>query len=340
MSPLDDERYITYLADQDDALAVGGPRSSVVDVASGLPAELNHRLQDDVAWCEFVRSARTERGAGTPVEERESVAGASGPARFGRFEVRRELGRGSFGVVFLAYDPRLRRQVALKVPRPEVLLTAETRRRFEREARAAAGLDHPNLVPVFDAGEEGSIAYIASAYSPGPTLAVWLKARPGPVAPRLAARIVLKLAQAIAHAHSRGVLHRDLKPGNVIMEPIPGGTTAHRDDDRLDCVPRVTDFGLARLIATGQEATAATQSGAILGTPSYMAPEQAKSDGEAVGPGADVYGLGAILYALLVGRPPFQADSVLDTLLLLRTQEPVAPRAYGRECRATSRPSA
>ncbi len=107
-SPLDDERYITYLADQDDALAVGGARSTVVADASGLPAELNDRLQDDVAWCEFVRSARTKRGAGMPVKLEESQSGAlaSGPARFGRFEVRRELGRGSFGVVFLAYDPR------------------------------------------------------------------------------------------------------------------------------------------------------------------------------------------------------------------------------------------
>jgi len=323
--PLDDERYVAWLAGQDDALAAGGPNSTVAQDAADLPVEVHKRLKEDVAWCEFVRLTWTKLGDGPPVEESRSAALVSGPARFGRFEVRRELGRGSFGVVFLAYDPRLRRQVALKVPRPEVLVTAEMRRRFEREARAAAGLDHPNLVPVFDAGEEGSISYIASAYCPWPTLAAWLKAREGPVPPRLAARIVGRLAQAIAHAHSRGVLHRDLKPGNVIMEPIPSGAAERRDDDGLDCTPRVTDFGLARLVATGQEATAATQSGAILGTPSYMAPEQAQGGGEAVGPAADVYGLGAILYALLVGRPPFQADSVLDTLMLLRTQEPVAP---------------
>ncbi len=325
MSPLEDEQYITYLAGQDDAMAAGGPHSTVVEDAAGLPPELQERLKDDVAWCEYVRSAWTKLGDGTPAEEGQSVADASDPTRFGRFEVRRELGRGSFGVVFLAYDPRLRRQVALKVPRPEVLVTADMRRRFEREARAAAGLDHPNLVPVFDAGEEGSISYIASAYCPGPTLAAWLKAQAGPVAARLAARIVLKLARGMAHAHSRGVLHRDLKPGNVIMEPIKGGAAGCLEDDGLDANPRVTDFGLARLSAAGQEATSATQSGAILGTPSYMAPEQAESGGPTVGPAADVYGLGATLYALLVGRPPFQGDSVLDTLLLLRTQEPVAP---------------
>ncbi len=323
--PLDDERYVAHLAGRDDAMAANGPPSTALQDATGLPPELQERLNDDVAWCEFVRLAWTKPGDGPAVQEGQSAALLGEPTRFGRFEVRRELGRGSFGVVFLAYDPRLRRQVALKVPRPEVLVTDDMRRRFERKARAAAGLDHPNLVPVFDAGEEGSISYIASAYCPGPTLAAWLKARPGPVPPRLAARIVGRLAQAIAHAHGRGVLHRDLKPGNVIMEPIPAGRAAQRDDDGLDCVPRVTDFGLARLSTTGQEATAATQTGAILGTPSYMAPEQAQGGGAEVGPPADVYGLGAILYALLVGRPPFQGDSVLDTLLLLRTQEPVAP---------------
>jgi serine/threonine protein kinase len=327
MNPLEDDRYITYLAAQDDALASGGSHSTVADDLGDLSVELNDRLKDDVAWCEFVRSEWRKREDGAPLEPAEPGTPQPSPARFGRFEVRRELGRGSFGVVFLAYDPRLRRQVALKVPRPEVLDTADMRWRFEREARAAAGLDHPNIVPVFEAGEDGSIAYIASAYCPGPTLAVWLKAQEAPVAPRLAARIVLKLAEAIAHAHSRGVLHRDLKPGNVIMEPAPTAASDRRDGDNdgLDRIPRVTDFGLARLAGTTQDATAATHSGAILGTPSYMAPEQAQGAGAKVGPAADVYGLGAILYALLVGRPPFQADSVLDTLLLLRTQEPVAP---------------
>jgi eukaryotic-like serine/threonine-protein kinase len=325
IGPLEDEHYIAWLAGQDDALAAGFAGSTVEEDSSDFSVELHDRVKVDVAWCEFVRAAWIRPRGSPAVEKSQSVAELTEPTRFGRFEVQRELGRGSFGVVFLAYDPRLRRQVALKVPRPEVLVTAEMRRRFEREARAAAGLDHPNLVPVFDAGEEGSISYIASAYCPGPTLATWLKERSEPVPPRLAARIVAMLARAIAHAHSRGVLHRDLKPGNVIMEPISGGAAAQRDDDRLDYIPRVTDFGLARLSGAGQEATSATQSGVILGTPSYMAPEQAKSGGDVVGPPADVYGLGAILYALLVGRPPFQADSVLDTLLLVRTQEPVAP---------------
>jgi WD40 repeat protein len=327
MNPLDDDQYSRYLASQDDAMASGESYSTVVEAANALPSEVTDRFKQDVEWCEFVRSALTRFGDGPPAEAegRDWFAGTSGPPRFGRFEVRRELGRGSFGVVFLAYDPRLRRQVALKVPRPDVLVSAEMRRRFEREARAAAGLDHPNVVPVFDSGEEGSVSFIASAYCPGPTLSAWLKARQGPVAPRLAARITLQVAGAIAHAHSRGVLHRDLKPGNVIMEPVPAGSSARGDHDGLNSIPRITDFGLARLVATEQEATAPTQAGAILGTPSYMAPEQAEGGGAAVGPTTDVYGLGAILYTLLVGRPPFQADSPIDTLLLLRTQDPIAP---------------
>jgi tetratricopeptide (TPR) repeat protein len=327
MNPLDDDQYSSYLASQDDAMASGRPYSTVLEETNGLPSEVLDRFKQDVEWCEFVRSALTRHGAGPPTEgdEHDWFAGTSGPSRFGRFEITRELGRGAFGVVFLAYDPRLRRQVALKVPRPEVVVTREMRERFEREARAAAVLDHPNLVPVFDAGEEGSVSYIASAYCPGPTLAAWLKSRAEPVPPRLTARVLFLLARAIAHAHARGVLHRDLKPGNIILEPLPDGSPASGQRDGLDFTPRVTDFGLARVRPTGAEATAATHTGEILGTPAYMSPEQAAGGGGTVGPAADVYGLGAILYALLVGRPPFQADSVLDTLLLLRTQEPVAP---------------
>ena len=246
-------------------------------------------------------------------------------SRFGGFEIRGELGRGSFGVVFLAFDPRLRRQVALKLPRPEMMVSAEMRARFAREPCAAAVLDHPNLVPVFEAGEEGSLCYIASAYCAGMTLSEWIKAREEPVPPRLAARIVSTLAGAIAHAHGRGVLHRDLKPGNIILEPLGEDIAGSPERDGMNFIPRVTDFGLARMSVAGAEATAATQSGEILGTPSYMSPEQADGRVGDIGPAADVYGLGGIVYALLTGRPPFQSPSPLDTLLLLRTEEPIAP---------------
>jgi WD40 repeat protein len=255
------------------------------------------------------------------------------PSQLGRFQIRRELGRGAFGRVFLAYDPQLARDVALKIPRAEALASPELRERFQREARAAAGLDHPNIVPVYEAGEVGSVAFIASAYCPGPSLAAWLKERSEPVPPRMAAAIVADLAEAMDHAHGRGVVHRDLKPSNVILSPAAAPADAEVPvPEGWGFVPRVTDFGLAKWLEGYAEAARATlpaqqtESGVILGTPSYMAPEQAGGQGRKVGPAADIYALGAVLYELLVGHPPFDADSVLAILEQVRTQEPVAPR--------------
>ena len=144
------------------------------------------------------------------------------PKQFGRFSIVRELGRGGFGVVFLAEDLVLGRQVALKVPRPEVLVTPEVRRRFLREAEAASRLDHPHIVPVYEVGEEGPICYIASAYCEGLTLAQWLRLQTAPVPVRVACRLVAVLAAAVAHAHERGILHRDLKPGNILLQRSDG----------------------------------------------------------------------------------------------------------------------
>src|SRR5262249_14116562 len=158
----------------------------------------------------------------------------------------RELGRGGMGVVLLAHDPRLRRDVALKVPRAEALLDAEARARFLREARAAAGLDHPSVVPVYDAGEAHGARDIASAHLPGGSLADWLKQRGQPLACRDAAALVAALAGAVQHAHDRGVPHRDLKPSNVLLERAGPG-------DGLGFVPRVADFGLAKLTAGKEE---------------------------------------------------------------------------------------
>jgi serine/threonine protein kinase len=287
-----------------------------------------------------------------PCGQGREVAPAVPLTSLGRFQIRRELGRGAFGVVFLAHDPHLGRDVALKVPRAEVLLTAELRARFQQEARVAAALDHPNLVPVYDAGQEGDICYIAAAYCPGITLAAWLKGRTGPVPWQPAARLLQTLAEAVAHAHERGVLHRDLKPSNILLqeersprrqdakegqeekggEPLSSSLLSALASLRLcestSFVPKITDFGLAKLVAAAAEETGtgyATQTGAILGTPQYMAPEQAEGQSRTVGPCADVYGLGAILYELLTGRPPFVGETNLATLLLVRSQEPLPP---------------
>jgi tetratricopeptide (TPR) repeat protein len=337
-APPGEEGFSLWLAAYDEQLAAGAPAE--LPDGAGVPASLRSRLEREVAWCRWVRriwprgdASLREPSTGATGEgtaTRELIAG-EGPAtaappveRVGRFVVQQELGRGGFGVVYRAYDPRLRRAVALKVPRAEVLMTAGLRARFEREAMAAAGLDHPNIVPVFEAGADGSTCYIASAYCPGPTLAAWLKRRTRPVPHRAAAGLVATVAEAVEHAHRRGVLHRDLKPSNILLEaPAAEGD---RDDD--EPVPRVADFGLAKLLtAPSGEADAAnaTLSGVILGTASYMAPEQADGRPGAVGPAADTYSLGVIFYEVLTGRPPFQADSTLETLTLVRTQDPVPP---------------
>src|SRR5439155_14667115 len=175
------------------------------------------------------------------------------------------------------------------------------------------GLQHPNIVQVYEAGEQDGRPFLALEWVGGGSLAAKLAGAPWPA--REAARHAEVLARAVQHAHDRGVVHRDLKPANILLT--------------ADGTPKVTDFGLARRLPQGETDTDATgwrtTTGAILGTPSYMAPEQAAGDSRSVGPAADTYALGAVLYELLTGRPPFRGGSVLDTLDQVRSQEPVPP---------------
>jgi WD40 repeat protein/tRNA A-37 threonylcarbamoyl transferase component Bud32 len=254
------------------------------------------------------------------------------PFDFGRFRARRKLGAGGCGVVFLADDPVLGRSVAIKVPRPDILNSPDLSRRFLREARAAALLAHPNIVPVYEASGANGICYIAAEYCPGPTLAGWLSDHPRPT-PRAAAVIVAALADAMGYAHRRGVIHRDLKPSNVLL--FGAGSSGINQfppdpDATLDeLIPKVTDFGFAKLRERDDDAT---RTGTVIGTPQYMAPEQAEGQLTAVGPATDVYALGAILYELLTGQPPIKGSSDADTLRRVLYLDPSRPRSLRPDC--------
>ncbi|MCI0456834.1 MAG: serine/threonine-protein kinase [Gemmataceae bacterium] len=314
-SPSLEEAWANWLAAQDELLA--GEKPAAGADPAGPPSAPPAQLERDRDYLQQVRQL-----LGPSAQANTSSEETALPWRqLGRFQVRRELGRGGFGLVFLAYDPALQREVALKVPRAEALAMPEWRERFQREARAASALEHPHLVPVYEVGEVGPVCFLVSAYCPGPTLATWLKDQREPVPFRLAAGLIATLAEAVQHAHDRGVVHRDLKPSNVLLTP---GSWRGPNAAELPWVPRITDFGLAKLLLPSTGATA-TQSGAIVGTPQYMAPEQAAGKSRAVGPAADVYALGAILYELLTGRPPFVGETDLDTLLQVQGDDPVAP---------------
>jgi class 3 adenylate cyclase len=228
------------------------------------------------------------------------------PERFGRYAIRRLLGRGGMGAVYLAHDTHLDRPVALKVPNLGAGDPTSLRERFFREARAAALLRHPGICPVFDVGAVGEVPYLTMAYIEGTPLSEW--AATHKPSPAQSAALVRSLALAVAEAHRHGVIHRDLKPSNVLITPAGE--------------PVVTDFGLARRLG-GSEARL-TQSGVALGTPAYMPPEQVLGDLEAVGPPSDVYSLGALLYELLTGEPPFRGP-VTAVLMHVVHQEPAPP---------------
>jgi hypothetical protein len=225
---------------------------------------------------------------------------------FGDYEIRRELGRGGMGIVYEARQLSLNRPVALKMIRTGVLADDAELRRFQNEAEAVAILDHPGIVPVHEVGEHDGRRYFSMKLVPGSSLAVQLdRYRDNP---RAAALLVAEAAEAVHHAHLRGILHRDLKPANILVDE-----QGH---------PQITDFGLAKRVEGDSELT---QSGAILGTPAYMAPEQASGRRGAVTTASDIYGMGAILYALLTGRAPFGGNSVVETLDAVRTRPPDPP---------------
>ena len=236
-------------------------------------------------------------GAETPEDKMPRVAG---------FEILEVLGVGGMGIVYKARQVRLDRFVALKMIRAGVAPRPQDLNRFESEALAVAAIEHPNIIRIFEIGEYGGMPFCSLEYLAGGSLAKKIGGKPQPV--DQAASIVATLAGAMATAHRGNIIHRDLKPANVLLA--------------ADGTLKITDFGLAKRL---EGDSSQTRSGSILGTPSYMSPEQARGEVQNVGPAADQYALGAILYELLTGRPPFQGTSVLDTLDQVRKKEPVPP---------------
>jgi hypothetical protein len=269
-------------------------------------AELVRRIQ-----CEAAERDTSRAGPTAETLAPEPQPGKTLPDTFGRYRIIRKLGQGGMGAVYLAHDTQLDRQVALKVPNFAASERGEMVERFLREARAMATIRHPNLCPVYDVGEIDGMQYLTMAYIEGRLLSEFV--RPDqPPSERQTATLIRKLALALQEMHTRGIVHRDLKPTNIFI------------DQRGE--PVILDFGLAR--RTERRDVALTQNGEVLGSPAYMAPEQARSQAANVGPCSDIYSLGVILYELLTGCRPFRGEQVLDVLAQVLTAEPEPLRAH------------
>jgi eukaryotic-like serine/threonine-protein kinase len=287
--------------------------------AETLCSECPDRLADflsRIADLESIRRQAAAEGTRMLAADSPTVTYASGdsetaarermPADVPGYEVVGRVGQGGMGAVYQARQLGLNRLVALKVLIGGAAAGSDRRARFAAEAKVVAALRHPNIVSVFDTGEYDGVPFFSMEFVPGGTLGQRLAA--GPLAPETAARLMVPVVDAIQHAHDHGVIHRDLKPTNILISE--------------DGAPKVSDFGLAKQLESDD---GLTRTDAVLGTPSYMAPEQAEGKKQ-IGPAADVYALGAILYHALTGRPPFQAATTLDTLRQVVERDPVPVR--------------
>jgi WD40 repeat protein/tRNA A-37 threonylcarbamoyl transferase component Bud32 len=312
-------RLNTILADYFDAVETGQleDRETLLERHPDLAAELSAFFSEQEHVFELAQPLRSLIGAGNSIHSRfqeehwaeirlEVLASAPTLDDYDLLEL---ISAGGMGVVYKARQKSLNRLVALKMVRSSVLASANDLRRFQNEAEAIAALDHPAIVPVYEVGQQDGSPYFTMKWMEGGSLDRRLSKYGSQ--PKVAARLVADTARAVHHAHQRGILHRDLKPSNILLD----------GEGR----PHIADFGLVKWLNLDSNLT---QTGLLVGTPNYMAPEQAVSAGrETLTTGADVYGLGAILYALLTGKPPFAGTHVLDTLDQVRHCEPAAPRS-------------
>ena len=283
------------------------------------------QIADDIAMLQSSDlNYLTGGGSKTPRMSGSIAAGSAIGATIGEYELREEIGRGGMGVVYRAFQSSLQRTVALKMIPNAAFAAAQDLARLRAEALAAARLSHPNIVPVYEVGEHNGQPWFSMQFIQGTTLSQRLMS--GPMKPREAVALLIPIVEAIGAAHRAGVLHRDLKPSNILIA--------------ADGTPFVTDFGLAKRVNVEEESMASggmgsdianlTQSGAILGTPAWMSPEQAAGQTDSIDVATDVYSLGAVLFAMLTGRPPFQAASPLDTVLMVIEQDPPNIRMLNR----------
>lgn len=304
-------------------------RESVQPSLGTIPPEADETIDDDLQSCleclSLIDRVRHRQELSSLLSSRATFAQANRlnlPRSLGHFRIERELGRGGAGIVLLATDIQLGRKVAVKVPHPQFLLNEELRRRFALEAGATARFDHPHIVRVYEVGQEGPISFIATEYCDGPTLHGWQAACRERIAPRVAATIVRDLAEAVQHAHSQSVVHRDIKPSNIL---VVGTKTEHGE---AIPVVKLCDFGLAKLLDEDGEHT---RTGDLLGTPAYMAPEQAEGKLREIDTRTDVYALGALLFELLSGRPPFEGETRSAILLRVIQDEPLDVRSFRKD---------
>jgi WD40 repeat protein/tRNA A-37 threonylcarbamoyl transferase component Bud32 len=322
-----EQELAAQLEQYEEALRSGSMPPSSRSGSRPLPPEAQRRLDQARACVDLlrqVRPARRERPPpGASAGSGAATAPGPGPVRpvdrpriaVPGYEVLEEVGRGGMGVVYKARQLRLNRLIALKVVLAGRHARPEDLARFRAETEVVARLQHPNIVQIHEVGEYECRPFYVMEFVDGGSLDHRLDGKPQPA--RESAELVQALARAVAYAHENGVIHRDLKPANILLRPAPAGepgSTAYG-------VPKIADFGLAKQL----DQQGMTQSGAVIGTPSYMAPEQAQGRRGAAGPSADVYALGVILYELVTGRPPFRAETPLETLRQVVQEEPLPP---------------